>query len=141
MALLAFLNHWSTHETHEYFLAAVKTLQVADIKVEYTSEDSESTIIHDIAALVACHTQILILKELSGTSEGAVLTIVNTKSTGNSQFKYQSFTSESFGRTVQTLDQCIDLAVEHSSESLEPLLIAKLNKFLAKESKLASHGG
>jgi len=127
MALLAFLNHWLTHETYEYFLAAVKTLQVA--------------VIHDIAALVACHTQILILKELSGTSEGAVLTIVNTKSTGNSQFKYQSFTSESFGRTVQTLDQCIDLAVEHSSESLEPLLIAKLNKFLAKESKLASHGG
>jgi len=137
MALLAFLNHWSKHETHEDFLTAIKTLQVADIKVEYTSEDSESTIIHDIAALVAHCTPIPLSKELSGTSEGAVLTIVNTKSTGNSQFKYQGFTLESFGRTVQTLDQCIDLAVEHSSESSEPLSIAKLNEFLAKESKLA----
>lgn len=137
IALLVFLNHWSKHQTHKDFLAAVQTLHVSDIKVEYTSEDSDTTIIHDIAALVARRTPIPILKELAGTSEGAVLTMLNNKSTGNSQFKYQGFTSESFGRTVQTVDQCIQLAVEHSSKSLEPLSIAKLNEFLAEESKFA----
>ena len=62
MALLAFLNHWLKHETHEDLLAAIKTLQVANIKMEYTDEDSESTIIHDITVLVACYTPILIFE-------------------------------------------------------------------------------
>jgi hypothetical protein len=137
IASLVLPSQWLKHQIHEDFPAAAKTLQLSDIKVEYKSEDSESTIIHDIAVVTPRWTPISISKKLSGTSEGAVLTMVNTKSTGNSQFKYQGFVSETFGRTVRTVDQTIDLAVEHSSKSLWPLSIADLNEFLAKEGKLA----
>ena len=137
LASLVFLIHWSKHKTHEDFLDAVNTLKSSDIRVEYTSEDSESTINHDITMLVPRDTRIPISKKLSGTSEGAVLTMVNTKATGNSQRSYQGFTSQILGKTVQTVDQCIDLAVEHSSKSSEPLSIADLNKVLATESNLA----
>lgn len=136
IALLFFINRWLKHTAHEDFSAVLKTLRQADVQVEYKSEDSESTIVHDIASRIGRNCPIPRVKELSGASETAVLTVVNTKSTGSSQFTYQGFTSTSFSTSVQTVDQSIDLVVQKSSSSPEALSIADLNHFLAKESGL-----
>jgi hypothetical protein len=134
IASLFFLHQWSKHSDHEDYKAVLHTLQhIGNIQVEYTSTDTDSTIIHDIASLVPWTSPIPILKELSGTSNGAVATMVNTKKTGNREKSYQGFSSNISETRVTNVDQVIDLCVQKASSS-PGVSIADLKEFLSTES-------
>lgn len=136
IACFFFLNQWLKHPGHHDFSSAVTTLKDLDIKVEHRSEDSKS-ITHDIACQINRRCPIPRCKHLSGTSDTAVLTMVNTKSTGHKEYDYQGFSSESFNINVRNVDQSLDIVVLKSESSPEGLSIAELDQFLADESKLA----
>ena len=137
IAFLFFLHQWSKHSDHKDYSSVLQTLQgIGDIQLEYTSEDSEIPIIHDIASLIPRNSPIPILKKLSGTSDGAVATMVNTKKTGNREKNYHGFTSSLTKTPVINVDQVIDICVQKTSSSPEALSIADLKQFISTESKM-----
>ena len=138
MASLFFLHQWSKHSNHKDYAAVLKTLQgIGDTQQEYTSEDSETAIIHDIASLIPRNSPIPLLKQLSGTSDGAVATMVNTKKTGNCEKDYQGFSSNFSKTPVANLDQVINICVQKTLSSPKALSIADLREFISAESKMA----
>ena len=73
-----------------------------------------------------------ILKQLSGTSDGAVATMFTMKMK-NCEINYQSFNLNLLERPVTNLDQVINICVQKTSSSPKALSIADLRQFISAE--------